>query len=105
MRIERIINLVTEAAKGNDNFKEGVVGSNGYGFVFKDIDFYSKVPYIFSIGSHKFCGAGSSCNILKNWKKVNNFEDLQNFSRFDEDNDLLLAGSPKKFKNPNRFLT
>ena len=57
MRIEQIIKLATDAAEGKDNFKEGVVGSNGYDFVFKDLN--SNIPYIINNYSHKYCGAGS----------------------------------------------
>ncbi len=37
MRIEQIIKLATDAAGGKDNFKEGAVGLNGYGFVLRDL--------------------------------------------------------------------
>lgn len=95
MNITELLRLVSEAAEGKDNLREGTVGSNGYGFVFKDLDSNYKVPYIVSIVSHKFCGAGSSRDILKNLKRVDSFEELRSLSRYDEHYDLLLAGSLK----------
>ena len=93
MRIEQIIKLVTEAAEGKDNIKEGAVGSNGYGFVFKDLN--SNISFVTNTNSHKYCEAGSMRNVIKNWIKVKNFEELRDVSNFNEENDLLLAGSLK----------
>ncbi|MFX1568947.1 MAG: hypothetical protein ACFFCV_11345 [Promethearchaeota archaeon] len=98
MRIEYIIKLAKEAMNGTDNFKEGAVGSNGYGFVFKDYDSHPKVLYIISYGSHKFCGAGAYRDYLKNLQKgIKNTEEF-NFSdsfRYDPKIDLLMLGSLK----------
>ncbi len=93
MRIEQIIKLVTEAAEGKDNFKEGAVGTNNYGFVFKDLN--SNIPYVTDTYSHKYFEAGSMRDVLKIWKKVKSFEELKDLSNFDEKNDLLLVGSLK----------
>ena len=67
MRIEQLVELVTKAAHGDDNFKEGAVGSNGYSFVFKALD--SKFKYITSNNSYKYCGAGSCRYTLENFYK------------------------------------
>ncbi|KKL69860.1 hypothetical protein LCGC14_2110710 [marine sediment metagenome] len=93
MNIEQIIKLSIEAAEGKDNVKEGVVGSNGYGFVFKDLN--SNILYVTDLNSQRYCEAGSMRGALKIWKKDKNFEDLQDLSSFNEENDLLLAGSLK----------
>jgi hypothetical protein len=93
MRIEQIIKIVTDAAEGKDNIKEGAVGSNGYGFVFKDLN--SNISFVTNTNSHKYCEAGSMRNVIKNWKKVKNFEELRDVSNFNEENDLLLVGSLK----------
>ncbi len=95
MIIKQIIKFATEAAEGKDNFEEGAVGYNGYGFVFKDLKSNTEVPFIFSITSHKYCETGSSRDILKHWKKVKTIEELQNLARLDEYDDLLFAGSLK----------
>jgi len=93
MRIKQLVQLVTDAAGGKDNFKEGAVGSNGYSFVFKDSK--SQIPYITGLYSQKYCEAGSMRDVMKIWKKVKNFKDLKDLSNFDEMKDLLLAGSLK----------
>jgi len=97
MRIEQVIKLATDAANGKDNFKKGAVGSNGYGFVFKDKS-HPKEPYII-YGSHKFCGAGAYRDQLKNIKKkLKNYDKSNFFSdllRYDHKLDLLFAGSLK----------
>lgn len=67
MRIEQLVELVTKAAHGEDNFKEGAVGSNGYGFIFKDLQ--SDIKYVTNKASHKYCGAGSCRHVLENFYK------------------------------------
>lgn len=93
MRIEQLIRLVTEATEGKDNIKEGIVGSNGYGFVFKDLN--SNITYIINTNSHKYCEAGSMREVVKIWKKVKNIRELKDLSHRDELYDLILAGSLK----------
>lgn len=99
MRIKQVIRLATDAANGKDNFKKGAVGSNGYGFVFRD-DSHPKDPYIASWGSHKFCGAGAYRDLSKKVeKKLKKHSDKSDFFsdllRYDEKLDLLIAGSLK----------
>ena len=86
MRIKQLVQLVTDAVGGKDNFKEGAVGSNGYGFVFRDLK--SNVSYITNTNSHKYCEAGSNRDVIKILKKVKNFEDLRDLSNFNEKSDL-----------------
>ena len=92
MRIEQLIEIATKTAKGKDNFEEGAVGSNGYGFVFKDPN--SKIKYITDIYSHKYCEAGSMRAVVKNWEKFKDFRALKELSNGIWD-DLLLVGSLK----------
>lgn len=97
MKIQQIIDLAKEAAEGKDNFKKDVVGSNGYGFVFKDPN--SDIPFVTLMGSSGIFGAGAFRNFSKNFKRhmkkskpVNNILEL---SDYDEKFDLLYAGSLK----------
>jgi len=50
--LEELQYLVGQAARGQDNINAGAFGSNGYGFVFKDLT-ASKGSYIVSLGSSK----------------------------------------------------
>ena len=99
MRIKQVIKLATDAANGKDNFKYGAVGSNGYGFVFKDFESHPEEPYIATWGSHKLCGAGAYRDQLKNIKKkLKSHYKSDLFSdplRYDHKLDLQLAGSLK----------
>ncbi len=99
MRIEQITKLATDAANGKDNFKKGAVGSNEYGFVFKDSKSHLEEPYIVPYGWHKLCDAGAYRDQLKNIKKkLKNYDKSDFFSgilRYDNKLDLLFAGSVK----------
>lgn len=104
MDIEEIISLVSEAAKGKDYFEKGAVGSNGFGFVFKDLD--SDIPYVTFKGSSKVFGAGSHRNVTKNFRKLVKLGELKNFNDLhdiDPNYDLLLAGSVKKLLPTIKF--
>lgn len=108
-QITKIIELAKEAAKGNDNFKEGAVGSNGYGFVFRDADLNPSPNnrYIFSVDSDKLCGAGAYRDFTKKLghSTSQKIETVHNIThgkinpadllRYEHDLDLLLAGSIK----------
>jgi len=37
MDIKKLIHLVSDASKGEDNIEKGAVGYHGYGFVFQDL--------------------------------------------------------------------
>ena len=53
MKINEVLCLAQQAAEGKDNFKEGAVGSNGYGFVFKDLK--TDIPFVTDIYINKYC--------------------------------------------------
>jgi len=110
--IFEIIELAKEAAGGKDNVKEGAVGSNGYGFVFREPDLNPSPsnPYIFSVSSQKLCGAGAQRGFLERLEgnslsqkfitvynithsKIDNIRDLV---RYERELDLLFAGSVKR---------
>jgi len=97
MSIQESIKLVCEASEGKDNFKKGAVGSNGYGFVFRDYN--SNLPYITMMGSRGFCRMGALRNFLKNYfkyqKDVKTYNDLLNLRDFDNKLDMLFAGAIK----------
>lgn len=95
MGIDQIIRFATEASKGKDNFKESAVGSNGYGFVFKDLKVNSNNPYIFDIDSQKLCGAGAYRVFNKELQKHDKIKDFSELLRYDPNLDLLFAGSVK----------
>ncbi len=95
MEIDQIIKLAKQAAKGKDNFKEGAVGSNGYGFVFKDLDSNSNNPYIFDVDSQKLCGAGAYRVFTERLFNHDKFREFSDLLRYDPNLDLLFAGSVK----------
>ncbi|MFX1409584.1 MAG: hypothetical protein ACFFA6_04480 [Promethearchaeota archaeon] len=90
LNVDYLVQLVSEAAKGNDNFKEGAVGFNGYGFVFRDYDYSSKDSFINDIGSSKLCSFGAFKNIYK--KFLRNENKLLNY---DSKLDLYFGGALK----------
>ena len=97
MHINKLLTLISEAAEGKDIFKEGAVGSNGYGFLFKDLN--SNIPCVTFRGSSKVFGAGSHRDFIDNYRKsrklkreTHGFDDLYTINR---EYDLLLAGSVK----------
>jgi len=65
LEIESLLKLVSEAADGKDDFKEGAIGYNGYGFVFRDYDYKSKNSFIIGDGSSKLCSVGAFSDIYK----------------------------------------
>jgi len=68
LTVKRLFNLVSRAAKGEDNFKEGAVGFNGYGFVFRDFDYKSKNSFVDDTGSSKLCSFGAYKNLYKRFQ-------------------------------------
>ncbi|KKM72149.1 hypothetical protein LCGC14_1423420 [marine sediment metagenome] len=65
LSVENLIKLVSKAANGEDNFKSGAVGFNGYGFVFRDYDSNSRNSFINNNGSSKLCSIGAFRQIYK----------------------------------------
>lgn len=93
MKISELISCSLSASKGEDNFEEGAVGSNGYGFVFKDLD--SNIPYVTNKGSGKIFEAGSYRDVLKNFKRLENVKNINDLHTIDFRYDLILAGALK----------
>ena len=96
MKIERLLKLVSEAANGKDNFKEGAIGFNGYGFVFRDYDYKSKDSFIIGDGSSKLCSIGAFKNIYK--KSIEHQGPLKSpkdLLNYDPKNDLYFGGALK----------
>ncbi|TFG22474.1 MAG: hypothetical protein EU529_10315 [Promethearchaeota archaeon] len=92
-----MVELVSRAAEGVDNFEKGAVGSNGYGFVFRNYD--CGLPYVISIGSSKVFGAGSMRDfvkkVTKDLDKIESIEEFDNYLEYDKVYDMLLVGSVK----------
>ena len=65
MRVDRLIKLVSRAAKGKDNLKNGAIGFYNYGFVFKDFDYKSKNSFVIGDGSSKLCSIGALKDVSK----------------------------------------
>ena len=96
MNIDELILRVSETSEGKDNIEKGAVGSNDYGFVFKDLD--SDIPYVTFRGSSKAFGAGSHRDFVDNFRKLRKLRKIQSFDELytiSPEFDLLLAGSVK----------
>ena len=89
LRINRLIKLVSETADGKDNFREGAIGFNGYGFVFKKLE-YNLLEYnlrdsfVIGDGSSKLCSVGAFRGIYKKsleiQSPIKSPEDLLNYN-------------------------
>ncbi|MFX1479158.1 MAG: hypothetical protein ACFFCI_13580 [Promethearchaeota archaeon] len=95
MRFKQVVELAVKVANGKNYFKEGAVGSNGYGFVFKDFNAHPIEPYMVPFGSHKLCGAGSHRDVKKKLERHEEIEDFSDVLRYDMKYDLLIVGSLK----------
>jgi len=84
MKFENILNLAERAARGIDNFKNGSVGFNGYGFVLRNFSF----PL-----SAKLCNFGSMREFANDFKNahLNNLKS----QKYDIFRDILFVGSVK----------
>jgi len=84
LKIEDLLKLASEAADGKDNFKEGAIGYNGYGFVFRGYGYKSKNSFIIGDGSSKLCSIGAFRNIYKKSLEIQgpikSSKDLLNYS-------------------------
>ncbi|MFX1571802.1 MAG: hypothetical protein ACFFB0_03560 [Promethearchaeota archaeon] len=95
MDILELLDLVIKASEGIDHIEEGAVGSNGYGFVFRD-PFNSKESFIVTIESSKFCTVSFHRKIKTPWHFLRDRkEDLVKFLIQEDKSDILLAGSLK----------
>ena len=77
MDIEQLKRLVLDAAEDKFSFDNGATSSNGYGFIFKDLN--SKIPYVTINGSSKLFGVGSHRDFTKNFRKFRKIKKIQNF--------------------------
>ncbi len=96
MEIESLLKLVSEAADGKDDFKEGAIGFNGYGFVFRDYDYKSKNSFIIGDGSSKFCSVGAFKDVYKKSLEVQGpIKSLKDLLNYDPKFDLYFGGALK----------
>ena len=94
--IDYLVQLVSGAAKGKDNFKEGAIGFNGYGFVFKDYDNKYKNSFTITTGSSKLCSFGAFKNIYKKFMLIKNKKlSLEKLMMHDPKVDLYFGGALK----------
>jgi len=96
LEIENLLKLVSEAADGKDDFKEGAIGFNGYGFVFRDYDYNSKNSFIIGDGSSKLCSIGAFKDIYK--KSIEHdrtLEGLERLLKHDRKSDFCFGGALK----------
>ena len=105
MKIEHLIELLSSAARGIDNIKEGAVGSNGYGFVFRNFD-YNSLDSFFLIGdgSSKFCSLGVYKYIYnKSLRGRATKRDLEELYNCDLKPDLHFGGALKSLVSDIEF--
>ncbi|MBA7583995.1 hypothetical protein ES708_25947 [subsurface metagenome] len=98
MDVKKIKSLVSNGALGQLNIGKAQVGSNGYGFVFFDLNDTSVDP-LFRKWSGKVCGAGAHFGDFEKFMaldelKFDKLSDVGGLMR-DIKHDLLLAGSLK----------
>ncbi|MFX0037672.1 MAG: hypothetical protein ACFE9I_18785 [Candidatus Hermodarchaeota archaeon] len=94
--IDNLLELVCVASKGKDKIDEGAIGFNGYGFVFKNIDYKSKNSFITDIGSSKLCSFGVFKDVYRNFiKKKHEIESLELLFDSDLKLDLYFGGALK----------
>jgi hypothetical protein len=86
MEIKDILKVVSNAAKGNDDIKKGIVGSNGFGFMFKDPSSTKKF-YVKTAHSSKFCTLSFYREIGRKW-------DIDSLRR-EQNYDIYLTGCIK----------
>jgi len=89
----KILQLAEDSAKGTDNIKEGAIGSNGYGFVFRDEEIMSKHLQIG--GSSKFYELGSMRRFGREYQKTGKFKIPNNSYENATEFDMVLAGAIK----------
>ena len=87
---------MSEAADGEDNFKEGAIGFNGYGFVFKKLDYISQDSFVIGDGSSKLCSIGAFKGIYKKFiEHQGPLESPKDLLNYDPRNDLYFGGALK----------
>lgn len=97
--LDYLIKLVSEATEGKDNFKEGAVGSNGYGFIFRNYDYASKNSFIINYGSCGLCFIGIFRSVHKKFKRnmerMRDLDYLLSLLNYDPKLDLHFGGALK----------
>jgi hypothetical protein len=94
LKVNDLIKLVSEAADGQDNFKQGVVGFNGYGFVFKKLDYISQDSFVIGDGSSKLCSIGAFKDIYKKSVEIqNSLKSPKDLLNYNPKNDLYFGGA------------
>ena len=94
LKVNRLIKLVSKAADGQDNFKEGAVGFNGYGFVFKKLDCISQDSFVIGEGSSKLCSIGAFKDIYKKFaERKSPLKSPRDLLNYDPKNDLYFGGA------------
>jgi len=87
---------VSEAADGQDNFKKGAIGFNGYGFVFKKLDYISQDSFVIGDGSSKLCSIGAFKDVYKKALEIQNpIKSPRDLLNYDPKNDLYFGGALK----------
>lgn len=84
MDFKYLLNLASRAAIGYDDLKNGSVGYNEYGFVFRDLKF----PF-----SRKLCNFGSMGKFAQDLENAHSSD--KGFQSYDVFQDILLVGSIK----------
>jgi hypothetical protein len=92
IKCNTLLELVSKGTKGVDEFSKGVVGINGFGFVFRGLD--SSLPYVRSTNSSKFCTLSS----LRDFRKI---KKTFPYFDFDEQKYEILLGSTLRRLIPN----
>ena len=104
MEIEYLLKLVSKAANGKNNFKDGAVQSNGFGFVFKKFDYNLRDSFIIGDGSSKLCSVGAFKGIYKKFigiqGSLKSAKDLLNYNPKD---DLYFGGALKTLVHGMEF--
>jgi len=94
LKIKILIELASKAARGVDNIKEGAIGSNGYGFIFRNFDYTSENSFLIGDGSSGFCSIGAYKHIYN--KSLRSQEvtskDLEELYNFNPKLDLYFGG-------------
>ena len=98
---------MSETADGQDNFKEGAIGFNGYGFVFKKLNYISQDSFVIGDGSSKLCSIGAFKDIYK--KSIKHIEEHgplkspKDLLNYDPKNDLYFGGALKTLVPKMKF--
>ena len=86
--------MVSEAADGQDKFKEGAIGFNGYGFVFRDFDYTTNDSFIIGDGSSKLCSIGAFKDIYKKSIELQgSLKNLKDLLNYNPSHDLYFGGA------------